>query len=65
MGTVSTIEEVQPPGDIDNMMSTTANQLVTNDELKGRKQKLASLLTVGDTGLQKTLLEYHHLFSLE
>ena len=47
------------------MMSTIANQLVTNDELKERKQKLASLLTVGDTGLQETLLEYHHLFSLE
>ena len=47
------------------MMSTTANQLVINDELKGRKQKLASLLTVGDTGLQETLLEYHHRFSLE
>ena len=43
---------------------TTINQLVTSDELIERRQRLASILTVGDPELQEALLEYHHLFSL-
>ena len=66
VGTVSEVEEeVQLSGDVDNMMSATVNQLITAAELQERKQRLASMLTVGDTRLQEALLEYHHLFSLD
>ena len=66
VGTISEVdEEIQPPRDADNVTSATVNQLVTTDELKERKQRLASMLTVGDPKLQEALLEYHHLFSLD
>ena len=66
VGTISEVdEEIQLQGDADNVTSATVNQLVTTDELKERKQRLASMLTVGDPELQEVLLEYHHLFSLD
>ena len=62
VGTTSEVdEEIQLPGDADNATSATVNQLVTTDELKEQKQRLASMLTVGDPELQEVLLEYHHL----
>ena len=66
VGTISEVdEEIQLPGDADNVTSAAVNQLVTIDELKERKQRLASMLTIGDLELEEALLEYHHLFSLD
>ena len=58
-------EETQLSGETDDVKSATINQLVTSDELMERRQRLASMFTVGDPGLQEALLEYHHLFSLD
>ena len=58
-------EETQLSGETDDVKSATINQLVTSDELMERRQRLASMLTVEDPGLQEALLEYHHLFSLD
>ena len=41
-------EETQLPGEADDVKSATINQLVTSDELMERRQRLASMLTVGD-----------------
>ena len=66
VGTVSEVEEeVQFAEDADNVMPATVNQLVSTDELQERKQRLASMLTIGDSELQEVLLEYHHLFSVD
>ena len=66
VGTVSDVEEeIQFAEDADNVMPATVNQLVSTDELQKRKQRLASMLTIGDSELQEVLLEYHHLFSVD
>ena len=66
VGTVSEVEEeIQSAEDADNMMSATVNQLVSTEELQERKQRLTSMLTIGDPELQEVLLEYHHLFSVD
>ena len=38
-------------------MPATVNQLVSTDEFQERKQRLASMLTIGDSDLQNVLLE--------
>ena len=64
--TISEIEEeIQFAGDADNVMPAKINQLASTDELQERKQRLASILTTGDSELQEVLLEYHQLFSVD
>ena len=69
MSTVAEVkEEVPLTGNVDNMMQATVNQPVSNfstDELQGRKQRLVSKLTTGNSGLQEVLLKYHYLSSVD
>ena len=66
MGVVSEVEEeIRFAEDADSVMPATVNQLVSTEELPERKQRLVSMLTIGDSELQEVLLEYHHLFSVD
>jgi len=67
LGTASKIdEEIQPvKRDDTRMMSVMVKQLVSTSELQERKQKLASMLKIGDAGLKEMLMGHHHLFSVE
>ena len=58
VGIVSEVEEeIQFAEDADKVMPATVNQPVNTDELQERKQRLASMLTIGDSELQEVLLE--------
>ena len=66
VGVVSEVEEeIRFAEDADSVMPATVNQLVSTEELPERKQRLVSMLTIGDSDLQEVLLEYHHLFSVD
>ena len=49
----------------DSAAAAVVNQISSTSEVCERKQKLTSMLTIGNAALQKLLLDHHHLFSVE
>ena len=73
LGAATEVEEVLPTPIIEQKRGAHVNQIVSNENIQWRKDKLCTLLDKGESALvpnereklKEMLMEYHNVFSLE